>query len=197
MKKLFSLIVLVCMAWAVPVKAQIALGVKGGYNLTSMSFDKSVLDVSNQTGFFVGPTLKITLPILGLGIDAAALYDQRNVKYLDDELKQETIQVPVNLRYGIGLGSIANLFIFAGPQFGFPITGKDKHLANVDWHFKDSALSGNVGLGVTLLKHLQASVNYNFMIGETGTVDLGSSLSSYSDIKSKSHAWQLALAYYF
>lgn len=40
-----------------------------------MSIDKKVFDSSNQTGFFIGPTLKFSLPLTRLGIDIAALYD--------------------------------------------------------------------------------------------------------------------------
>lgn len=40
-----------------------------------MSIDKKVFDSSNQIGFFIGPTLKFSLPLTGLGIDIAALYD--------------------------------------------------------------------------------------------------------------------------
>ena len=67
-----------------------------------------------------------TLPIVGLGIDASALYDQREaeLKYegRDPEtFKTQSINIPINLRYGIGLGNTANLFLFAGPQFGFNV----------------------------------------------------------------------------
>lgn len=70
---------------SITASAQIKLGVKGGLNVTSMSMNSEVFDASNRTGFFIGPTLKFTLPIVGLGVDVAALYDQRDAK-----IKQET-----------------------------------------------------------------------------------------------------------
>ena len=186
----------------VAAQAQVKFGVKGGLNITSMKFDESVLDKSNQAGFFIGPTVKFTLPVVGLGIDAAALYDQRSAKVADETLKQQSIQIPVNLRYGIGLGSTASIYIFAGPQFGFAIGDKSKNIVDnaLEWRLKDSNLSANVGLGLMLLDHLQISANYNIALGTTGEVDVPNALGTTWDTaigKAKANAWQLSVAYFF
>ena len=65
---------------ATSAQAQIKFGLKGGLNVTDMSLSRKVFDADNQAGFFIGPTVKFTLPVMGLGIDAAALYDQRQAK---------------------------------------------------------------------------------------------------------------------
>ena len=81
MKKIFALaLVALGMMTANPAQAQIKFGLKGGLNITDMSMDSKVLDASNRTGFFIGPSVKFTLPVVGLGIDASALYDQREAK---------------------------------------------------------------------------------------------------------------------
>ena len=201
MKKFFTLVVLLA-AMTVAAQAQVKFGVKGGLNITSMKFDESVLDKSNQAGFFIGPTVKFTLPVVGLGIDAAALYDQRSAKVADETLKQQSIQIPVNLRYGIGLGSTASIYIFAGPQFGFAIGDKSKNIVDnaLEWRLKDSNLSANVGLGLMLLDHLQISANYNIALGTTGEVDVNKALGTTWDTaigKAKANAWQLSVAYFF
>ena len=201
MKKFFTLVVLLA-TMTVAAQAQVKFGVKGGLNITSMKFDESVLDKSNQAGFFIGPTVKFTLPVVGLGIDAAALYDQRSAKVADETLKQQSIQIPVNLRYGIGLGSTASIYIFAGPQFGFAIGDKSKNIVDnaLEWRLKDSNLSANVGLGLMLLDHLQISANYNIALGTTGEVDVPNALGTTWDTaigKAKANAWQLSVAYFF
>ena len=201
MKKILTLVVLLATI-TVAAQAQVKFGVKGGLNITSMKLDKSVADKSNQAGFFIGPTVKFTLPVVGLGIDAAALYDQRSAKVLDETLKQQSIQIPINLRYGIGLGSTASVYIFAGPQFGFAIGDKVTELANdaADWRLKDSNLSANVGLGLMLLNHLQVSANYNIALGTTGEVDVNNAINTAWNTaigKAKANAWQISLAYYF
>jgi opacity protein-like surface antigen len=201
MKKFFTLVVLLA-TMTVAAQAQVKFGVKGGLNLTSMKLDASVADKSNQTGFFIGPTIKFTLPLVGLGIDASALYDQRSAKVEGETLKQQSIQVPVNLRYGFGLGSTASIYLFAGPQFGFAVGDKITEIGNdvADWRLKDSNLSANVGLGLMLLNHLQISANYNIALGTTGEVDAGKAIDTTWKTaigKAKANAWQLSLAYYF
>lgn len=107
MKKFFTtLLVAVGLMSATTASAQVQFGVKAGVNVTNMSLDKEVLDASNRVGFFVGPTVKFTLPVVGLGIDASALYDQREAKVsvdgvqgvVDTEqtLKQRQIAIPIN-----------------------------------------------------------------------------------------------------
>ena len=201
MKKIFTLVVLLA-TMTVAAQAQIKFGVKGGLNLTNMKFDKSAIDPSNQTGFYIGPTINFTLPVVGLGIDASALYDQRSAKIADETMKQQSIQVPINLRYGIGLGSTASIYLFAGPQFGFAIGDKVTEIGNnvADWRLKDSNLSANVGLGLMLLNHLQVSANYNIALGTTGEVDAGSAINTTWQTaigKAKANAWQLSVAYFF
>jgi opacity protein-like surface antigen len=201
MKKFFTLVVLLA-TMSIAAQAQVKFGVKGGLNLTNMKFDKSAVDPSNQTGFYIGPTIKFTLPVVGLGIDASALYDQRSAKIADETMKQQSIQVPINLRYGFGLGSTASIYLFAGPQFGFAIGDKVKEIGNniADWRLKDSNLSANVGLGLMLLDHLQISANYNIALGTTGEVDAGSAINTTWQTaigKAKANAWQLSVAYYF
>ncbi len=135
MKKILSLVFMVAaMMYATSANAQVKFGLKGGLNVTSMSFSEDVFDASNKTGFFVGPMVKVTVPIVGLSFDAAALYDQKeaDVKYVgtDGELgqanvKQQSINIPVNVRYGFGLSSVANIFLFAGPQWGINVGDKN------------------------------------------------------------------------
>ena len=204
MKKIFTLMVLLA-AMTFTAQAQVKFGLKGGLNLTNMRFDKDVVSKSNQAGFFIGPTVKFTLPVVGLGIDAAALYDQRSAKLdgVDETLKQRSIQIPINVRYGFGLGSIAGIYFFAGPQFGFNVGDKVTNIISnvVDWRLKDSNLSANVGLGLMLLNHLQISANYNIAFGTTGEfnvlTDVASSTWDTVTGKTKANAWQLSLAYYF
>lgn len=232
MKKVIALVALmVSFMFATNAAAQIKFGVKGGLNVTNMTFTRDVFDASNKTGFFIGPMVKVSLP-LGFSVDAAALYDQRSakveymyaeVKKIDDgdfeygeveqphesdaaagtvNVKQKAIVIPVNLRYAVGLGSMANIFVFAGPQWGFNVGDKDYNTNTHNiYHFKDSNFSVNVGLGTTLLKHLQLSANYNIACGKTADVTVGKIISSTGDsiIKSKSrnNSWQIALGYWF
>lgn len=208
MKKILMLIV-VAVGISLPSQAQVKFGLKGGLNLTSMSFNKSSAEnaIKNKAGFFIGPTVKIGLPVTGLSVDASALYDQRESKMegvngQEETLKSQSLQVPINIRYGVGLGSVANLFAFAGPQFGFNLGDKSKEIFNnaLDWTLRSSNVSANVGLGATLLNHLQITVNYNIPLGKTGEVELNDGADATLNTltgKSKANAWQVSAAYFF
>ena len=207
MKKLFTLIVLVAATYfAVPANAQLKFGIKGGLNITDMSLSNDVFETSNRTGFFIGPTIKFTLPIIGLGIDASALYDQRegevNVEADDNtlvstRLKQKSINIPINLRYDIGLGSLAAVYLAAGPQFGFNVGDKNQSLYKdvAEWRLNTSNFSVNVGAGIMLLGHLQVGANYNIVCGKTGEITVLDGAESV--LRGRSNTWQISAAYYF
>lgn len=211
MKKFLSIVFLVAaMLFAANANAQIKFGLKGGLNVTSMSFSEEVFDASNKTGFFVGPMVKVTVPIVGLSFDAAALYDQKeaDVKYTGTEgelgkvnVKQQSINIPVNVRYGFGLSSLANIFLFAGPQWGINVGDKNfKWNESSSYSLKKSNFSVNVGAGVTLLNHLQVSANYNIACGKSADASLSKALDAAANAgKDKSHnnSWQIALGYWF
>ena len=204
MKKLFAIIAVAL--FATTASAQFNFGVKGGLNVSSISLSGSLTDnlkSENQTGFFIGPTVKFTLPVIGLGFDAAALYDQKSSKVSDVNVKQQSIVVPINVRYGFGLGDLASIYLFAGPQFGFNVGDKDTNfdLEDVkgDYKLKDSNLSLNLGLGTVLMKHLQVSANYNIALGKTGEFNGSKITNAWKDGSSdaKTNTWQVALAYWF
>ena len=200
------LAMIVTMTAANNASAQIKFGLKGGVNVTDMSLSSNVFDASNRTGFFVGPTIKVQLPLVGLGIDASALYDQREAKIkvgnttTKETLRSQAINVPINLRYGWGLSSLANIFLFAGPQFGFNVGDKDQKIDEKStWSVKNSNFSLNFGAGVTLLSHLQLTANYNVVCGKTSdaTITEGIEHLTNKEVRSRANAWQIALAYYF
>lgn len=208
MKKLFA-VVAVAALLSVPstASAQFKFGLKGGLNITDMSFSSDVFETSNRAGFFIGPTVKFTLPVVGLGIDASALYDQREAETkgvydeydneIKQKIKQQAINIPINLRYNIGLGSLAAVYLAAGPQFGFNIGDKNQSLYNdaAEWKLKTSNFSVNVGAGVTLVSHLQLGFNYNIVCGKTGEVTIFDGAKSI--VRGRSNTWQISAAYYF
>ena len=197
-------VMLMAVAFAMPSNAQIKLGLTGGLNLTNVNVKDAAGTVKGRAGFFIGPTVKFTLPIVGLGIDASAVYDQREGKIgegsAEQTIKSQSIQIPINVRYGMGLGDLLEVFAFAGPQFGFNV-GSNKKIEEWDteWTLKSANLSANLGIGLTVLSHLQAKFNYNFALGKTGEVKpLEAARSVIKDTGSaKFNCWQISLAYWF
>ena len=180
---------------------RVQFGVKGGLNLTKMSVSKDVIKSDNQAGFYIGPTLKIALP-LSFSVDVAALYDQRSAKIEtdgltgiqgagDEKIKQKSIQIPVNARYNIGIGSEAGIYLAVGPQFGFPVGDKVYNTKLGEYTLKSSNLSFNFGAGVYLLDHLEIGFSYNLAAGKSGE------FKNAGDIDTHNNAWQIGAALYF
>lgn len=174
---------------AIPVQAQFSWGIKGGLNLASNDFSdlkgmnnkEQILNTDNYTGFFIGPKAELRVPILGFGLEAAALYSQKGMNIGDNEtFKQNSFLIPLNVKYAFGLGNFANIFIAAGPEFGFNMGETTKVINNLivgadgetsgdikAYVLEKSTLSINVGVGATLLNHLQVALNYNVPWGKT------------------------------
>ena len=121
MRKLLSACLIgAAMLFVVPASAQVKFGVKGGLNLASFSFSGDDVNSENRTGFYIGPTVKIGLPLTGLSLDGSLLYNQVSAKVNVEEgyeqitqreetLKQKQLAIPVNLRYGFGIGDAASV----------------------------------------------------------------------------------------
>ena len=205
MKRIVSLVAFLCaMTWSVQAQG-LKFGVKGGLNISKMSFSKDVFDSDNKTGFYVGPTIKLSPP-LGFGLDIAALYDQRSTDVKtdakpsgttvavyagDEKITQKSIQIPVNLRYNIGLAASAGIYLAAGPQFGFPVGDKVYNTKVGEYRLKDANLSINFGAGVYLLKHLEVGFTYNLAAGKSGE------FKNWDDVDTHNNAWQIGAAIYF
>lgn len=209
MKKARIILLALTLALSLGASAQTKFGIRAGANLVNMKISDGIdnLQGNNRAGFYIGPTVKFTLPIVGLGVDVSAVYDQRTSEVsAEDDLGNTTtenvtaraINIPINVRYGVGLGSLADIFVFAGPQFGFNIS-KDKMLGVTDWTWRSSNFSVNLGVGCTVLSHLEVKANYNIACGKTAeatTIDaVTKTVKSVS--KSKYNSWQIGVAYYF
>ena len=196
MKKIFgALMIAVCIGMAMPAQAQIHFGVKGGLNLSKASFSNvgENFKKDNFTGFFIGPMAEFNIPIVGLGVDASLLFAQRGIKVSEgnDEItvKQNGIDIPVNLKYTIGLGSLAGIYLAAGPDFYFDFAG-NKTVEGMRTDKKKAEVGINVGAGLKLLNHLQVGANYNIPLGNTA--DIEGTNASY-----KTKTWQVSVAYIF
>jgi hypothetical protein len=182
-------------------------GFKGGIEVINMSFNADALKASNRAGFFVGPSLRFNLPIVGLGLDASVFYSQRDLKADGESTTQKSLLLPAHVRYGVGIGDVLSIFVTAGPQFSFNLgndvfhwtdeNGNDSHFT-----FQNTLLSADLGAGVTIGRHLEAAVYYNIPVGKTGDFTwerLGDKLGdeTWNSAKSRTNAWRVSLAYYF
>lgn len=194
MKKFIVLVLLMALA-AMPMNAKIKFGVKGGLNISSVHFNKDIIDSDNVTGFQIGPMVETTLPLVGLGVDAAVLYSQKGwkLKASDDistDLKSNYLDIPVNLKWKFGLPAVKG-YLAAGPYIGFRLGGDDI-LDDLLGQVKEKTFAAglNFGAGVELISLLQVGVNYG--LGLTDNY----SISKY-DVSSKNCGWSITAAILF
>ena len=198
MKKIFSaLLVAVCICMAMPAQAKINFGVKGGLNLSKASFSKADFKKDNFTGFFIGPMAEFKIPVVGLGLDGALLFSQRGIEVEGTKIKQNGLDIPINLKYNIGLGSLLGVYLAAGPDFYFDFE-KNKQVWDADDYRirtdkKRTEVGINLGAGVKLVNHLQVGFNYNIPLGDSAKlIDSDAESASY-----KTKTWQVSIAYLF
>ena len=212
-------IIFAFLAVAQSASAQVKFGVKGGIDVSEISIDSDVFKAKNRAGFFLGFTTTANLRALGvanLGIDASALYEQRNAKIevktdrglsasaVFPDIKRKAIVIPVNLRLGIGAGETVQAHLKAGPQVSFNM-GSDK----IEWGnaeekltaaVKDTEYSANIGAGLTFFSKLEISANYNIVMGNSikdFNADNYDSKVKYSWKDLKNNAWQISATWYF
>ena len=165
----------------IPASAQFSWGLRGGLNLVNNDISKvseeSATSKDSYTGFFIGPMAELQIPIIGIGVDAAVYYSQKGLEVTDEEtMKNQSLAIPVSLKYSLGLGNFAAVFVAAGPQFDYKIGDLDCKFQDgndvKEFALEQSTWSINIGAGVKLINHIQAGVNYNIPVSKEGAYKL-------------------------
>ncbi len=208
MKRFYSLLV-AFMALAISAHAQFNFGVEAGLNLNKLSLSNEIISSSNRAGFFLGPKVKFTVPIIGLGVDAAILYDNKSAAFdVNGTTESKTLHyvcIPVNARYQLGLGDLVAVYVATGPQWNWNVGDKEWNVGkvldaagnavnNLNTTFASSSFSWNVGAGVMLIQHLQVGVTYNIPLNKGGNI-YDTVTGAVSNLKNST--WQVRAAYFF
>ena len=199
----FAIALCTLLCCANPLSAQTRtfnFGVKGGFEMSELQLNCVDIVADNSTGYFIGPVLNVNLPIAGLGANIAGLYGQHETEINGEMLKQQSLDIPVNLRLSMKF-CVASLFVEAGPQLGFALGDRalsfyDNSLGDVNWNEDVADLSFNFGAGLTLL-HFQVCLTYNTPLGHTGDFKWSNAITSVTHSSSKVSHWQLSAALFF
>lgn len=221
MKKISTFCIALLFAFVGTVAAQaqsFSYGITAGYNLTKLTLSGSAkknFSSDNKPGWFIGPKVEFNT-VIGLGMDASLQYSQRKLNIcenmyeasddiLDNDSRSETyrtIEIPINVRYNVGLGKMASVFVYTGPQFGFPLQSMKWENFGTGLNFSKEKMNTtwNIGAGVRLLKHLEANVGYNFALSKAGSAILnnfGVETGSGKSLKYRTNTFQVQVAYMF
>lgn len=201
MKKTLLIIALI-VAFTIPASAQFRFGIKAGFNANSLRISEDLWSSDNRVGFTGGAMIEFTAPIIGIGIDASAMYVRRTAKFFETNnfsvsAHRDYIDIPVNLKWKINLPAINHIirpYLATGPSFAFLVRKNDEAKALEN---QKCDISWNIGFGVELFKHLQVGASYG--IGMTKTLKLFK-LGESGDrltIEGKNKYWTVTAAYLF
>ena len=211
MKKLV-VVLMMAMLLISPANAQVRLGIKGGMNLSKLTFDKDVVSSNNRAGFFVGPIFYVDLPFLpGFGFDLAAIYDRKGTTMtavIDDQKYEKKgyvqfLDVPIDINYKISFTRGFAIYGSTGPQFSFNLKQDDfKTIVDqrANYKIKDSNFSWNVGFGMEIIRHFRLGYNYNIALGDWAEVKEDLTETVYQGLKNdkmKGSSHQVYLVYIF
>lgn len=224
MKKLLHLFLLLLFLFPQDNFAQgLHFGLKGGVlgNKASVSGMTSRYKEDNLTGFQVGPMAQYQTGFYGITLDFSLLYVQRGVKLTNRDtrrtadIKTQSIDIPIELKWEMGLSEEFDLFLGIGPSFSFLIDKDNwarefthiavdvvtKDLGSMGWRSSEVGL--NLGGGVKIMRHLMLSCYYNIGLTSSAKHHINNVHGQIDDLfdgnvfESKNRYWQLSLAYIF
>ncbi|KFF17416.1 porin family protein [Chryseobacterium sp. JM1] len=182
----------------------VTFGVKGGMNVSSLSKDEGLDDQKSKIGFNAGVFANIPVAE-SFSIQPEVLYSQYGSKAdytvlgnkYSSSTKLDYIAVPVMFQYNL----IPNLFVEAGPEFGFMVSAKNKIKnesngnSTTSDNYKDDLKTFNFGIG------LGAGYYFTDNFGITaryvaGLTDVAKNRPNGSDAV-RNNTFQVGLAYKF
>lgn len=197
------LVALVAICASSTAMAQFKFGPKLGVAVNDIHFNKDVLnDITsegNRAGFTGGIAMEYIFPVVNLGFDASLMYVHRstgtNYDNEDAEIRRDYIELPINLKYKIGLpvvGKIITPYVFTGPSFAV-LVSKNEIAEALD--SKSFDVAWNIGVGVELISHLQIGASYAFGVSNSLSNTVG--VTSTQKIKGKNRYWTVTAAWMF
>ena len=140
-------------------------------------------------------------PIRGIGFAAnpADFDEDADPGYEKTHKTYHYLSLPINVKYTVGLSSIASVYLATGPQFAWNIGDRHWTFEDADegWELKSSQFSWNVGCGATVLSHVRVGYNYNIALGNTADMTILDTAGNAVKGKLKNNSHQISLTYLF
>ena len=189
-------IVLAVALVALPVAGQVRVGLRGGLTVNKLRLDRDFVGSSNRAGYTAGLLVDLNIPVVGLGIEASAMYTHRSnrLSSADHTYKRHYIDIPVYARYRLSLPPVQRFFapyVFTGPCFAILFDDD----APVGINNSKTYTSWDIGGGVDLFSHLRLSVTYG--LGLTRAMEIIDSEFAGSQVDGKDRHWTLSAAWLF
>ncbi len=197
MKTIRHILVGLAMAAVVlPAWGQVRVGLRAGVTVNKLSLDRDLVSSDNRVGYTGGLLVDLNIPVVGLGIEASAMYTYRNNRLSSENqtYKRHYIDIPVYARYRLTLPKVERYFapyVFTGPDFSILFNDN----APVTINNSRTYTSWDVGGGADLFQHLRLSVCYG--IGMTRAMEFIDRDYMGSAVEGKDRHWTISAAWLF
>lgn len=181
---------------ALPMAAQVRLGIRGGMTVGKLRFDRDIVSSDNRVGYTGGLLLDLNIPVVGLGLEVSAMYTHRNNRLTDHTrvFKRHFFDFPLQARYRLTIPRVERIiapYVFTGPCFSVLFDEG----AKTDLDDSKTYLSWDVGGGVDLFNHLRIAASYG--IGITKAMEVINREYDGDKVTGKDRYWTLSAAYLF
>ena len=179
MKTTISVLLILFLISAVPSRAQVAFGIKGGLNLTTLNVEDPELSYESRTGFHAGIFLRGKFDKIAVQPELLFFTQNGDIKSSLFGTAQESftyLSIPLMLKFY----PVGGLNIQVGPQFGFLLDGERKYDSffgsgseDITDYYKKSDISVSVGGGYDFNFGLNLDVRYNIGVKDINNVSNG------------------------
>ncbi len=160
--KIFSVAALLVVVATSSANAQIYYGVKAGANVSLLSAISSEMgDAKSEYGYQAGVTLGAKIPIVGIGVEAEALWINNKMSLASfGSIESNSFEIPVMV--SVPIVPLLPIFVKAGPTF--TIYNEATMESDYAGSYSLGQIKGNIGytagIGVNLFK-FSLDVRYN------------------------------------
>lgn len=191
-----TLIAFTLVLLALPVWSQVRVGLRAGLTVNRLSLDRDLIGSSNRAGYTGGLVLDLNIPVVGLGIEASAMYTYRKTLLTTEEhtYKRHYIDIPVYARYRLSLPAVQRFFapyVFTGPNFSVLFDEDASPRINNSKTFT----SWDLGFGADLFTHLRLSATYG--MGLSRALEIIDREYSGTKVEGKDRHWTINIAWLF
>lgn len=181
---------------ALPAWSQVRVGLRAGLTVNELRLDRDFVGSSNRAGYTGGLVLDLNIPVVGLGIEASAMYTYRNNRLTSEDriYKRHYIDIPLYARYRLSIPGVERYFapyVFTGPDFSILFDDD----APIGINNSRTYTSWDLGGGADLFNHLRLSVSYG--IGITRALEIIDREYTGTQVDGKDRHWTLSAAWLF
>lgn len=181
---------------ALPAWSQVRVGLRAGLTVNRLSLDRDFIGSGNRAGYTGGLVLDLNIPVVGLGIEASAMYTYRKTPLTSEvrTYKRHYIDIPVYARYRLSLPAVQRYFapyVFTGPNFSI-LFDED---ASPSINNSKTFTSWDLGFGADLFTHLRLSATYG--MGLSRALEIIDREYSGTKVEGKDRHWTINVAWLF